>query len=428
MILNIMKTNIPKVLLLLLMLSSIFIDETISQTTFHSFYESDGLADNQVFDMAIGPDSSVWFATRNGVSKFHHVYGWQTVVYDTTSGLPTNIIKKIEVDNNENVFVFVNANGYKLFNCTDTCNKIYADDDLNQIRDMEIDEEGNVYWCGQCGAHKYSGNDVITFYGAYDDYISLHIDDSSNIWAASFDFIHGVDVWDENGDNINYYPRIPPYPDTSYDIKTQVWSIKEDPENNLWFSVTEYPDDGLVKCDQDSVWTTYFSDNSNIIHPIILEIECDSTGNLWLLSKEFNGAIDRFIDKFDGVDTWTTYNTNDGLASNWITDIETDCEGNIWVATGSGVSTTMITTHNDENNQHDHYDIYPNPNNGKFRLQSSGEIINMEILNVLGQKIDFNSRIKGNTSYIDMSGKQPGIYFLRIDTGKDTVTKKIILN
>ena len=39
-----------------------------------TFHSSDGLGDNRVFTIAIGPDESIWFGMPNGgVSRFHMI-------------------------------------------------------------------------------------------------------------------------------------------------------------------------------------------------------------------------------------------------------------------------------------------------------------------------------------------------------------------
>ncbi len=61
--------------------------------------------------------------------------------------------------------------------------------------------------------------------------------------------------------------------------------------------------------------------------------------------------------------------------------------------------------------------IYPNPNNGKFIIESSNEKISrIEILNSLGQGVYFNKNLS-STYRIDISGRPPGIYLVIVNIG-----------
>ncbi len=70
--------------------------------------------------------------------------------------------------------------------------------------------------------------------------------------------------------------------------------------------------------------------------------------------------------------------------------------------------------------------VFPNPNNGKFILNSpitNGEIL---ICDVLGE-IVFSSTISNPISTIDLSAKANGIYFITVKTDKESFTQKIVI-
>ena len=98
-------------------------------------------------------------------------------------------------------------------------------------------------------------------------------------------------------------------------------------------------------------WTSY-STNDGLASSFVNAIAIDDYGNIWVGTRE--GAC-----KFNGTD-WTTYTTantahiesidsqgdfwgsdttyTDALASNYINTIIRDCEGNMWFGTGEGIS------------------------------------------------------------------------------------------
>lgn len=72
--------------------------------------------------------------------------------------------------------------------------------------------------------------------------------------------------------------------------------------------------------------------------------------------------------------------------------------------------------------------VCPNPSGGVFQIVNSKyQTLKLDIYNIIGEVIysssDINSHIK-----IDLSNKQNGVYFLRIETINEIVTTKIIIN
>jgi len=73
--------------------------------------------------------------------------------------------------------------------------------------------------------------------------------------------------------------------------------------------------------------------------------------------------------------------------------------------------------------------IYPNPNQGTFTIESTIYPIEVEILNALGQNVK-QTTIMSSSSFIDLKDQSKGIYFLRIKgtTLEGQQTQKIIIN
>ncbi len=67
------------------------------------------------------------------------------------------------------------------------------------------------------------------------------------------------------------------------------------------------------------------------------------------------------------------------------------------------------------------YKIFPNPTSGKFIVKSKG-IEKIEILNTKGTQIYI-----GKEKEIDLSQESNGIYFIKVTTDKQTITKKLII-
>jgi hypothetical protein len=78
--------------------------------------------------------------------------------------------------------------------------------------------------------------------------------------------------------------------------------------------------------------------------------------------------------------------------------------------------------------------IYPNPTTGKFTVQYKGGFRNgdvkMTITNVTGQVVYSGSHALSNgqmTKELDMSGQAKGVYFVELNTGTETITRKLVV-
>jgi len=73
--------------------------------------------------------------------------------------------------------------------------------------------------------------------------------------------------------------------------------------------------------------------------------------------------------------------------------------------------------------------VFPNPNNGEFqiRIPNSDEAFDIEIYNILGQKVYIEGDINNN-DYININNLSNGIYVLKIISKQGETSKKIIIN
>lgn len=99
-------------------------------------------------------------------------------------------------------------------------------------------------------------------------------------------------------------------------------------------------------------------------------------------------------------------------------------------ATKCGISTTTeqtITITNLGLNENlfneNKISVYPNPTNAFIFIDSVDEIKSILIVDVFGRVIE---NLYGNRSSIDFTSKNNGIYFLKIQTKKNSITEKII--
>jgi hypothetical protein len=90
----------------------------------------------------------------------------------------------------------------------------------------------------------------------------------------------------------------------------------------------------------------------------------------------------------------------------------------------SNVATAVITSIEEINNAD--ISIYPNPAKDKIFIQSQGKLDRILLLNNLGAAI-LTQEVKGSFYQIAVSDFDPGIYFIRIETKGEIISRKIII-
>jgi len=71
--------------------------------------------------------------------------------------------------------------------------------------------------------------------------------------------------------------------------------------------------------------------------------------------------------------------------------------------------------------------VYPNPNSGSFFIEHKQlEITQLQIINLLGQKVNMNTSIQQDKMFV--SGLEKGYYFVHIHTEQSTIIKRIQVN
>lgn len=80
------------------------------------------------------------------------------------------------------------------------------------------------------------------------------------------------------------------------------------------------------------------------------------------------------------------------------------------------------------------FTISPNPSNGVFNLKMDGfetlKMKNLEICNVLGERVYFSDNFQIDTSStfeIDLTTQPKGIYFICLTTEKGITTQKLVI-
>ena len=241
---------------------------------------------------------------------------------------------------------------------------------------------------------------------------------------------------------------------TTMDLTPQgiehVQDIQFDSTNAMWLATTT----GLWKYD-GSTWTNWNTTNSNIAADYVTAIDIDSNDSIYISAH--NTQIWPYyggISYFDGTGTtFTTFLAADSpLAHKQVEDIEVDSFGNIWALTQSegfsiynpnGIagfecvdrSLERLLSVPDLAASHNGLEgiSFPNPfektTTLAFTVPDSSPVTIM-VHDLLGREIqrkDLKEVVPGeNRTVLDMTGKESGIYFCTITSGKRSITLKLI--
>lgn len=99
----------------------------------------------------------------------------------------------------------------------------------------------------------------------------------------------------------------------------------------------------------------------------------------------------------------------------------------LWV---DDVSVTLPTGTNEAFAPEQEIEIFPNPSNGVFTVQSqtlNSEDQFIEVYNLLGSKIHTSPKSKLSAYTVDLSHQPKGVYFVKVYSGEKSTTRKIIV-
>lgn len=129
--------------------------------------------------------------------------------------------------------------------------------------------------------------------------------------------------------------------------------------------------------------------------------------------------------------TWTAF--NNGLPNTRINELEINSADNkIYAATyGRGLwrSSLYDETLNVTNFEFDDLSIYPNPANNEVNIKwNNSEDVSIRIYNTLGKLVFYGKKVNlSNALKIDVSSFTSGMYFVKLNSTKGEITKKLIL-
>lgn len=256
-----------------------------SEGTFSSWEKYSGYTFNMpVQSIAIDSNDSVWFAG----------------FYDDGSGNTSGVVQHLNAD-------------------LSTWDSFYMPDTIaaSQVYEIAIDGLGQKWITTDGGVAMLATNGDWTVYqagssGLASNFVyAVAVDANDNIWFGTDSGVSkfAAGIWTT-------------YTTAHGLAANTVRAIMPGKDGSMWFGTNS----GLNQLDTNGNWTTYDTNNSNILSNDVEDIAIDDENNVWLTNP---GAG---ISRLSSAQVWTTYTTsNSGLASASVWSIAVDREGRKWI-------------------------------------------------------------------------------------------------
>jgi uncharacterized repeat protein (TIGR01451 family) len=286
-----------------------------------NWYEHPNPGPVNVNNLVFDPENNKWFYTITGIYKND---GVSTVEINTSQyDIPGWITTSIYIDDENNKWVGT-SNGLLVFNETSWDVSLIEQYGSGVIPKITEDHHGNKWLI--------HGNKIIRidpdnnwFIKNADDIpgISFGISEAAEIVCDSVNDI----VWFGGGTIasylIRYYNGIYTaftYPNSTF-LGSTINDLDVDQNGNVWLATYSY---GIVKFDGINQWTTFNTENSNIQSNQVKSLSIDKFGIIWYSLGDYESGFGRF----DGVNFFDFYAMPNSYMFN---DIEFDAYGNTWL-------------------------------------------------------------------------------------------------
>ena len=338
---------------------------------FETFTKSDGLPSNQVQDLQVDDDSTVWVGTDEGIAYYQDKQWFKL----NLSGPASNNVTSIAIDN-DIIWIGTYDSGIAVYDTTaQTYQIINLTNGLisNKVFEIVIDRSEEIVWVGtDRGVSRFyqpyglwynltesmglvDGNvtciatppeeDMVLFgtpeglslYRGYFGFNTLGINDgvaSNNIRCVATDSADPGIIWIGTDSGISRYNlQAKQWQTHSTATGLSANDVRVVTLDNNWIWVGAYGGVDLYDKTQN-LWRTYTTDDG-LSNNFVYDIETDPDGELvWFGTDGGGTAVYHKLDKL-----WWQYTVDDGLAADDVISIEIDpVSKEIWFGTDNGAS------------------------------------------------------------------------------------------
>lgn len=247
---------------------------------FVSYGVDNGLVDEQVWSILSDDEGQNWFGTRKGIAVFKENALRRN--YTENNGLRYTDVRFIKKDNNDNIWIGTYGGGVL-----------------------------------QLNGERFESNDLINSEMSQPIIKAMDIDQSNNLWVGTTD---GLVYYEIDHQLVGRVAQ-----EHGLAGNNEITAIYTDTKNTVWVGSLG---NGLTKIINDKISKVELAER--ITPTCFIE---DKTGNLWI-GTEGKGVI--VIDKKQKITN--KYTVNSGLLSNYVSLLNVDDKGNVWVGTNKGLN------------------------------------------------------------------------------------------
>ena len=390
-----------------LTLSALFLSGALSAQTFTTFTVADGLPSNDVRDLALAPDGTLWMATASGVANYDGV-GFTVHTTASHPGLASDDVLTIAVTDDGTVWAGTDF-GVSVLNGSDYVTYTSADglgDD--QVKNIKQAPNGDL-WIGTInGATRYTGG-TFTAFGSPDipfgGVLNFAFAPNGDVWMSGGLF--GIIVYD--GSNFTTIST------TQGLIANRIRAIAFDDADNKWVATAE----GISVLDANDAHVTdhvqvFLLPPPDELNPIT-DIAVSESGLVWAGVYVDYLVTEGGVSVYDGT-TWRQFETSDGLAGPNVRRVLIVGGEDVWVATSTGLSSISNVLNSTVEIEGDtDLSVFPVPATDRLevRLARSDVAAMVEVLDAEARVVR-TGLITGGAASLAVGDLEQGVYLVRI--------------
>lgn len=376
--------------------------------TFTSYHVADGLPSDDIRDVAMAPNGTLWLATGAGVAA----YSGGTFTTYNTAGYPTlanDDVYAIHVASNGDVWAGTDFGASRWDGSTWTT--ITTADGLgdNEIKNIKQAPNGDLWFATINGATRRTSGGVFTAFGSPDIPFggSTHVAFASNGDVLLSGGLGGVIVY--NGSTFTAITTAGGL------LSNRIRSIAVDAQQSKWVGTS----DGVSVLNASNV---HVADHEHIfllpppdeLNPIT-DMLVDGYGRIWAgIYVDYLVTEGGVSVMTDGV--WDQFEESDGLAGPNVRRLCNGAANDIWVATSTGLSRITDINIGIAEQAASTFALYPNPATTNLEVVLSAASVfatPFEVRDAMGRLVA-SERINGLRASIDVSALSEGLYHARI--------------
>lgn len=285
---------------------------------FFNLNVENGLVQSQASCMVQDKTGNLWIGTLGGLSRYD---GKSFTNYTVRNGMLGNNVRTLATDSYGNLWIG-GLEGVSQYDGRTFKNYIFKNADNSAASPISTLKAGgkDTMWCIAAGHVYYitGGKTHLYTTPADNNYVTALLPDSKGFWLAKQGVVyyHHNNVWDSLSFTSLAANGKPPV----------ITKIFKDKQGKIWFTSNA----GLYYMENGGMVIATLNGKPLTTLPTLLAIAEDDYGAIWLGT---NSGVIRYTAR-----TLQYYNKRNGLSDNVFTDLLTDAEGNLWMASdGQGV-------------------------------------------------------------------------------------------